>query len=97
MLHIDSEDFEILRAVLSKFNYTFYVYGSRSKGTQKKFSDLDLCIMDPISDLNMFYLKEALEESDLPFKVDVRRFNDMSKDFQTIIQKDLIKLDFLGR
>ena len=92
MIHIDSEDFTILQNLLNKFNYTFYAYGSRVKGTHRKFSDLDLCIMEPISDLELFYLKEAFTESDLPFKVDVRRWIDMSKDFQTIIQGDLEKV-----
>lgn len=92
MIHIEPGDLAILQKILSKFNYTFYAYGSRVKGTHRKFSDLDLCIREPISDLDMFYLKEAFTESDLPFKVDVRRWNDMSKDFQAIIQGDLIKL-----
>lgn len=92
MIHIDPTDQIILRSILDKYKHTFYAYGSRVKGTHRKFSDLDVCITDPISDLDMFYLKEAFEESDLPFKVDVRRWHDMSKDFQTIIQDDLVKL-----
>lgn len=91
MIHIDSDDLIILHSILDKYKYTFYAYGSRVKGTHRKFSDLDLCIMEPISDLDMFYLKEAFEESDLPFKIDVRRWNDMSEDFQAIIQDDLVK------
>lgn len=91
MIHIDSDDLVILHSILDKYKYTFYAYGSRVKGTHRKFSDLDLCIMEPISDLDMFYLKEAFEESDLPFKIDVRRWNDMSEDFQAIIQDDLVK------
>ena len=92
MIHIDPEDGAILRSILDKFQHEYYAYGSRAKGTHRKFSDLDMCIMDPISDLDMFYLKEAFEESGLPFKVDVRRWDDMSKDFQTIIQGDLVQL-----
>lgn len=92
MLHIDPEDLILLRNILDKFEYTFFAYGSRVKGTQKKFSDLDLCIMEPISDLEMFYIKEAFENSDLPFKVDIKRWDDMSKDFQAIIQRDLIEM-----
>lgn len=92
MLHIDPEDLILLRNILDKFEYIFFAYGSRVKGTQKKFSDLDLCIMEPISDLEMFYIKEALENSDLPFKVDIKRWDDMSKDFQAIIQRDLIEM-----
>jgi predicted nucleotidyltransferase len=92
MIHIEPEDLTILRNILDKFKYTYCAYGSRVKGTHRKFSDLDLCIMEPISDLDMFYLKEALEESNLPFKVDIRRWDEMSKDFQKIIEGDLIKI-----
>lgn len=92
MIHIDPDDLTILHNILGQFNYTCYAYGSRVKGTHRKFSDLDLCIREPVSDLEIFYLKEAFEESNLPFKVDIRRWSDMSKDFQTIIQGDLVKI-----
>jgi predicted nucleotidyltransferase len=92
MIHIDPADLTVLRSILNIFKYTFYAYGSRVKGTHRKFSDLDLCVMEPLSDLEMFYLEEAFEESNLPFKVDVRRWSDMSKNFRTIVQDDLVKL-----
>ena len=92
MLHIDPENLAIVLDIPGRFNYTFYAYGSRVKGTQKKFSDLDLCIMESLSDLDLFSLREALENSNLPFKVDIRRFSDMSNDFQKIIQKDLVEI-----
>jgi predicted nucleotidyltransferase len=92
MIHINPQDMALLRNIINKFPYTFYAYGSRVKGTHQKFSDLDLCIAEAISDLDMFYLKEALEESDLPFKVDIQRLPGMSADFKKIIEKDLIKL-----
>jgi hypothetical protein len=39
---------EIIRAILSKYPYKFYVYGSRVKNQAKKYSDLDLCFYDKI-------------------------------------------------
>ncbi|CAG8852651.1 40015_t:CDS:1, partial [Gigaspora margarita] len=39
---------EILKKILSKYPYQFYAYGSRVKGTARKFSDLDLCYQEQI-------------------------------------------------
>ncbi|WP_341748839.1 nucleotidyltransferase domain-containing protein [Candidatus Tisiphia endosymbiont of Sialis lutaria] len=35
---------------LKKYPYIFKAYGSRVKGRHRKFSDLDLCIMEAVSD-----------------------------------------------
>lgn len=92
MIHLNPKDHKIIQDILHKYPYQFYAYGSRVQGAHKKFSDLDICIMDDISDLDMFYIKDDFEASNLPFKIDLKRWSDMSKDFQSIIQPDLVLL-----
>jgi len=48
-------------------------FGSRATGVSRPFSDLDIaiCGAEPVDDLTMFALRNALEESDLPINVDV--------------------------
>ena len=48
-------------------------FGSRATGASRPFSDLDIaiCGAEPVDDLTMFALRDALEESDLPINVDV--------------------------
>ena len=71
MIQIEPQDYQILQKILNKYPYRFYVYGSRAKGTARKFSDLDLCYQDDIPDETVFQIKEELEESDLPFIVEL--------------------------
>ncbi len=94
MIHLEQKDFLLLKSILKKYPYTFKAYGSRAKGSHRKFSDLDLCIMEVISNEELFNLQEELKESDLPIKVDVKRwFVDMDKDFRSLIEKTLIPLE----
>jgi predicted nucleotidyltransferase len=46
MLNIEPRHLEIVKAILSKYNYEFYIFGSRITDKAKKFSDLDLFYKD---------------------------------------------------
>lgn len=76
--------------ILSRYPYAFYAYGSRVKGSARRFSDLDLCFMDPIPGNIQAHIDEDFEESDLPFKVDILDWNLMDAHFQDMIKKDLV-------
>ena len=71
MLQLEEKHQKIVRAILSKYPYPFYVYGSRIKGTARKLSDLDLCYQSDIPDSIVFQIEEEFKESDLPFSVEV--------------------------
>jgi predicted nucleotidyltransferase len=71
MIQIELQDYQILQKILSKYPYQFYAYGSRTKGTARKFSDLDICYYDDIPDEIICQIKGELEESDLPFIVEL--------------------------
>lgn len=48
------------------------LYGSRSRGTQRTYSDLDLCILSRNMDIiSLARLSEDLEDLDLPWKIDL--------------------------
>lgn len=67
-------------------------YGSRVKGKAKRFSDLDLAVKsDAELDLaELFALRDAFSESDLPIRVDVLDLHDVPPEFMAAIQNDLI-------
>lgn len=71
MIQINSQDYQVLQKILSKYPYQFYAYGSRAKGTARKFSDLDLCYQEEIPQEIVCQIKGELEESDLPFFVEL--------------------------
>ncbi len=91
MIHIEHIDYIIIKDILSKYPYSFYVYGSRSTGENQKFSDLDLCVFDQtMSTQDLRNLKEDLEESDLSVTVDCTFWHELDSKFQKLIQNDLV-------
>ncbi|SMD42045.1 Predicted nucleotidyltransferase [Aquiflexum balticum DSM 16537] len=53
-----------------------YIFGSRAKGTQKPGSDIDLAIMNTgVSDTTIMKIKSELEDSSLPYFVDLVNFS----------------------
>ena len=89
MLNLKERHLQIIKGILQKYPYTFFAYGSRAKGNNRNFSDLDLCSKDKIPTDVILDIKEELEESDLPFKVDIVSWERMSPTFQKLIEKDL--------
>ncbi len=71
-----------------------FVFGSRAKGTQKPFADLDLLISgsQPLALLTRAKLRDAFTESDLPFRVDVVDEKSASLEFLSVIKDDLRSL-----
>ena len=65
------------------------VFGSRINGTAKNYSDLDLVVVGPaeLDDDTLRRLREAFEESDLPFRVDVLDWRAVSPSFRTVIER----------
>jgi len=62
-------------------------FGSRVNGNHKDYSDLDLALVGAAKlDIAVIgNLREAFEESDIPFRVDIIDWHAISKEFQKII------------
>ncbi|NOQ77584.1 MAG: nucleotidyltransferase domain-containing protein [Methylococcaceae bacterium] len=74
-------------------NTEVWAYGSRVKGTASSYSDLDLVAFTCSSQQSaVFDLKEAFEESDLPFRVDLFSWGEIPKQFQENIKRDKVLL-----
>ncbi len=89
-IYIEVDDYPILANLFQNLPCDVFVFGSRIKGTQRKFSDLDLCLKakKPIDLATIAMLKEALSQSDLPFTVDVIDYNSLSAGFKKIIDEE---------
>lgn len=70
------------------------VFGSRAGGIPKAWSDLDLALIGrealPLSLLAL--LREAFDESALPWKVDLVDYRSVSPEFAAIIDRDSVPL-----
>jgi predicted nucleotidyltransferase len=87
MLSIEPKHLSIIKSILSKYNYQFYPFGSRVKGTNSKFSDLDLIYLENIPEVELDKIIEEFEESDLPFKIDILNYNKCDQTFKNIIDQ----------
>ena len=67
-------------------------FGSRATWTTKDYSDLDLAIVGagPLDWRTLSRLKEAFEESDLPMRVDVLDWYDISESFRDVIEREYV-------
>ena len=92
-LQLEEKHWNIIKKALSKYTYVFYAYGSRVKGTAKKYSDLDLCYQKEIPLSVISQLREEFTESNLPFEVELVAWKHMRPTFQELISKDLIRLE----
>jgi predicted nucleotidyltransferase len=65
------------------------VMGSRVSGRAKPFSDLDLVVMgdEPLDLRTLGQLREAFDESNLPFAVDIVEWASSSDAFRRIIDE----------
>ena len=72
------------------------IFGSRSKGTNKEYSDVDLLILDqknsPIDKKTLAKIKFDLIESNLPYLVDLHAVSTINSDFYHKIKENLIIL-----
>ena len=73
-----------------------YVFGSRARGDHHPFSDLDLLYKEdsnnPLSASALASIKEDLENSNLPIKIDIVNDKNLAKSYRPSVEKDLIKI-----
>ncbi len=91
MIDLAPHHLEKVRRILGKHvpHCEVRAFGSRVNWTAKDYSDLDLAVVGSgmLSDDTLRHLKEAFEESDLPFRVDVLDWRTVSLEFQKVIEK----------
>lgn len=89
MIAVSSEEFEIIIKILNAHikKGKVYAFGSRYKNNNRKFSDFDIAIDtgEKLSFEFLNILKDAFEESDLPYRVDIIDYNNISDKFKKIV------------
>ncbi len=74
-------------------NTEIWAYGSRIKYTSTPKSDLDLVsITDKTNSRAIYDLKEAFEESNLPFRIDFFIWDEIPDEFKSNIESEHIVL-----
>ena len=90
MLDLSASELACLRSLLVRRlpGREVRAFGSRVKGRAKPHSDLDLVVMAPITDLERFEFNADLDDSDLPFRVDVVVWQDLPESMRAAIGRD---------
>jgi predicted nucleotidyltransferase len=88
-MQIEPKHLEIVKSILHSKPQAFYVFGSRANNTARELSDLDILVKSSISTLELSQLREEFEESNLPFKVDLVVWQEISTSFRNKILKDM--------
>ena len=94
-IDITAERRKIILALLGKYlpNTTAWVYGSRVKWTARPQSDLDLVMFaTPEQRVRVGELREAFEESNLPFRVDLFVWDEVPELFRIQIEAEHVVL-----
>lgn len=95
---LDSKTTKLVKQVVRKYlpddSYRAFIFGSHASGKNRKFSDLDLGIMGPksLSPKEYLSIKDDLEESDLPYRVDLIDFTKVSDKFRLVSLNNTIQL-----
>lgn len=96
---LETKHLEFLKTTLKKQfgdgNIKFYIFGSRAKGTQKEYSDIDIAVDNQGQKISTDILLSAISEfenSTFPYEVDIIDLNSIEENFKSLITSDLIEL-----
>lgn len=70
-------------------NYRLFLFGSRAVGQNRQFSDYDLGILGPkkVSATALALMNADLDDSDIPYRVEVIDFQNVSESFRRVAMK----------
>ena len=85
---------KVVDEVLPAGQFKVGIFGSRAAGSPAKYSDVDLAVWGskPASGGIMGHLRDAFEESDIPYLVDVVDLHRTSSKFRDIVLQEAIWL-----
>ncbi len=84
----------IVRKYLPKQEFKIFLFGSRAMGLNLPGSDFDIGIMGkkPVDMGTLGLIEEELEDSDIPYKMDIVDFNRVPEGFKKLAFRMTISL-----
>lgn len=95
MLNVKDEYLNELKNIFNSYcpKAEIWAYGSRVKGDCHSGSDLDLVVKAfNQEDKHIYELKELLNESNIPFLIDIQDFENLPEYFKKEIKKEYVKI-----
>ncbi len=81
MFGLNEKDQKIIMDIFKKYREVteVHIFGSRAKGTSSPGSDVDLAIINEgVANQTILHIKSDLDESSLPYKVDIINFPNLN-------------------
>lgn len=89
-------DQTLIRPLLKEQNAKVWIFGSRARGDYKKFSDIDILFSlsegKKLPQGFLSQIKENLDNSSLPYKVDIVDIKELAQSYQSFVDADKIEL-----
>lgn len=95
MIDLKTEYYNTLIDIFNSYcpNAQIWAYGSRIKNASHSGSDLDLTVISFNEEGKYLYeLKELLNESDIPFLIDINEFAKLPESMQNEIKKNYVEI-----
>jgi len=93
---MNQQSFSELQRIVWRFfdpmQVNAFVFGSQARGDADQTSDVDLALEGNVNEVELARLREALEESTLPYTVDVVDMSKVSEQFSHTAKKHMIAL-----
>ena len=84
---------DMLKRHIKNKDAKFYIFGSRTNGKYRQYSDVDIAIDYPGMTLEQkLRLQSDFENSTFPYEVDVVDLNNIEENFKNLIKNDLVEL-----
>lgn len=81
---------EIVLRELAGAPVQVYLFGSRARGTARRTSDVDVAVEGPVPAGVLSRLREALEDSNVPVRVDVIELRDADDAFRARVLREAV-------
>ena len=96
---MNKKELSIIKNVIGKYidhdKNKAFIFGSQATGKIFRSSDIDIAIEGPKLDPQIYFeIKNALEESDIPYTTDLVEFRNVTNSFQKIAKKKIIPINY---
>lgn len=84
---------QVLINPLKKLGIQIFAFGSRARGDQQKFSDIDILLENALTKKReVSTLLEQIEDTNFPYKVDLVYKEELAESYADHVSNDLIEL-----
>ena len=78
MFGLREEIINEIKSISKKYNYNFYVFGSRARGDYKNNSDIDIAILGNVTEMDEAKIRNDFDKIDMEYILDIVFINQLT-------------------